>query len=96
MLANLFRKPLGAPMPPEALNELLTALTRRCGLDRKVTPHMLRHAFAGNILDAGGSVDELQSLLGHATLASTRPYLHPAAARLRAAVERVSRPRDDR
>ncbi|WP_433258593.1 tyrosine-type recombinase/integrase [Streptosporangium sp. CA-135522] len=47
VLVNLFRDPLGAPMRPGALNELLAALSRRAGLAREVHPHMLRQQRAG-------------------------------------------------
>jgi integrase/recombinase XerD len=93
VLVNLFREPIGAPMPPDAINDLIAAACRRADLDRAVTPHQLRHGFAGNIVDAGGSVDELQELLGHASVRSTQVYLHPDPARLRAAVDRVPSPR---
>jgi site-specific recombinase XerD len=43
-------------------------------------------------LDAGGSIDEVQELLGHASISSSQVYLHPAPERLRAAVERVALP----
>ncbi|WP_242882628.1 tyrosine-type recombinase/integrase [Actinomadura litoris] len=93
LLVNLFREPLGSPMPPDAINELIEALVRRSGLRRVITPHMLRHAFASNVADAGGVLDEIQMLLGHRSPASCDPYLHAAASRLRAAVDRVPSPR---
>ena len=90
VLVNLFHPPLGAPMPPGAVNELLAGLSRRAGLSRMVHPHLLRHCFASNVLDAGGALDEAQSLLGHASASSTQVYLHPSTDRLRAAVDRVA------
>jgi integrase/recombinase XerD len=90
VLVNLFREPLGAPMRPGALNELLAALSRRAGLARETHPHMLRHCFGSNILEAGGALDEAQALLGHASPASTQVYLHPSHDRLRRAVDRVA------
>jgi integrase len=93
VLVNLFRGPVGAPMPPDAVNGLIAAAGRRAGLARPVTPHQLRHAFGSNITDAGGAIDELQDLLGHASLSSTQVYVHPDPARLRAAVDRVPSPR---
>ena len=77
VLVNLLREPLGAPMRPGALNELLAALSRRAELAREVHPHMLRHCFGSNVLEAGGALDEAQALLGHASAASTQVYLNP-------------------
>lgn len=93
LLVNLFRAPIGAPMPPDAVNALITAAGRRGGLRRQVTPHQLRHAFGSNLADAGGTLDEIAALLGHASMSSSQVYLHPDPARLREAVERVPGPR---
>lgn len=93
VLVNLLRPPVGAPMRPGAVNELFTALCRRAGLGEAVVPHALRHAFAGNVLDAGGALDEVQQLLGHASPSSTQVYAHPAPQRFRQAVDRVPSPR---
>jgi integrase/recombinase XerD len=93
VFVNLFRPPVGAPMKPDAVNDLFAALSRRAGLAETVRPHALRHGFAGNVLDAGGTVDELQDLLGHASTSSTQVYVHPAPERLRQAVDRVGSPR---
>jgi site-specific recombinase XerD len=92
-LVNLFREPVGAPMRPDAINDLIAALCSRARLDRQVTPHQLRHAYGSNVVDAGGTIDEVQELLGHASMRSTQVCLHPDPARLRAAVERVPSPR---
>jgi len=93
VLVNLFREPAGAPVPPAAVNDIISAAARRAGLDRAVTPHQLRHAFGSNVADAGGAADEIQDLMGHRSLSSTQVYLHPDPARLRAAVDRVPSPR---
>jgi integrase len=89
VLVNLFREPRGAPMRPGRLNELLAELSRRGGLERALHPHQLRHGFATNVMEAGGTLDEAQLLLGHASIVSTQVYMHPSNERLRAAVERV-------
>lgn len=94
VLVNLFREPVGAPMRPDAVGELITAACVRAGLDRAVTPHQLRHACGSNLLDAGGTLDEAQDILGHASASSTQVYLHPDPARLRAAVDAVPSPRE--
>ncbi|MGW3832774.1 tyrosine-type recombinase/integrase [Streptomyces microflavus] len=93
LLVNLFRAPLGAPMPPAAIGELCDRLAKRAGLSRKVGPHMSRRAFGSNVSDAGGSMDEVQALLGQKHPSSPRPYVIPDKSRLREAIERVPSPR---
>lgn len=92
MLVNLFRAPLGAPMRPDAIGELLAAASRRAGLAQPVTPHQLRHAFGSNAVDAGCGIDVVAELLGHASVSSSQVYLHPDPDRLRAAVDLVPSP----
>jgi integrase len=94
LLVNLRREPVGAPMRPDAIGELLMALSRRAGLDEPVHPHQLRHAFGSNVSDAGGGIDVVADLMGHASIVSSRPYMHPDPARLRAAVDMVPSPRE--
>ena len=94
VLVNLFREPVGTPMRLDAVGELVAAASRRAGVVPALRPHQLRHAFASNILDAGGAIDEAQELLGHALASSTQVYAHPDPARLRAAVDAVPSPRE--
>jgi len=94
VVVNLFREPIGAPMRPDAVGELLAAASRRAGLPRAITPHRLRHAFGSNAADAGCGIDVLADLLGHASVSSSQVYLHPDPGRLRAAVDLVPGPRE--
>jgi integrase/recombinase XerD len=94
VLVNLFREPAGAPMPPDAINALVAAASRRAGLARRVTPHQLRHAMASNLADSGATLDEVAELIGHSSVSSSQVYVHPDPRRLRAAVERVGSPRE--
>ena len=93
VFVNLSRAPVGAPMRLDAVGELVAAAARRAGIDPPPRPHQLRHAFASNVLDAGGTLDEAQQLLGHASICSTQVYAHPDQGRLRAAVDAVPSPR---
>ena len=95
VLVNLSRGRIGGPMRPGALNELLEALSRRAGLDRRARPHMARHAFATNVSASGATLDEIRELLGHESFTASAVYLHPSPDRLREAVARVPVPRDD-
>ncbi|WP_235488066.1 tyrosine-type recombinase/integrase [Streptomyces roseoverticillatus] len=94
LLVNLFRPPYGHPVSPGAIGELCESLSKRAGLGRRVGPRMCRHAMASNVVDAGGTLDEVQVLLGQKNPESPRPYLHPSRSRLRAAIERVPSPRE--
>jgi site-specific recombinase XerD len=94
VVVNLFREPVGAPMRPDAIGELMTAASRRAGLEETLSAHRLRHAFASDVLDAGGGIDVVQDLLGHAAISSTQVYTHPDPSRLRAAVDLVPSPRE--
>lgn len=69
------------------LFQLLRALASRAGLDpEKVSPHVLRHAFATHLLEGGADLRVLQTLLGHADIATTQIYTHVDSARLVALV----------
>ncbi|CAN5596931.1 hypothetical protein BH20ACT17_BH20ACT17_02090 [soil metagenome] len=90
VFVNLFAKPRGAPMRYSRVSQLFGSLSRRAGLARAVTPHMLRHA-AGSALTAHGGLDVAQQILGHASITSTQIYVHASAERQRDAVERLAR-----
>ena len=73
----------------QAVGRLLKRLAVEAGLDpARVSPHVLRHAFASHLLAHGAELRAVQKMLGHADISTTQIYTHVLEERLRAVVLR--------
>jgi integrase/recombinase XerD len=68
----------GRPITPSAVEDICRITRRQHGIDKPVTPHSLRHAFAVHLLESGTDVRTIQLLLGHRSLNTTARYLRLA------------------
>ena len=77
----------GQPITVRTVQALVTRLAREAGIEKRVTPHVLRHTYATRLLDNGLNIREVQVLLGHSDVSTTMIYTHVNPAALRAKIQ---------
>jgi integrase/recombinase XerD len=80
---ELFLTRTGRPIDRHNLWRLVVKHAGRAGLNKKVTPHVLRHCFASHLLAGGADLRVVQELLGHVSVTTTQIYTHVDRSRLR-------------
>ena len=79
----LFLSRRGRPITRQTLWNRVVFWAKAAGISRAVTPHTLRHSFAGHLLAGGADLRAVQAMLGHADIATTQIYTHVTPERLR-------------
>ena len=70
-------------LSPRAVQRMLKTCAIKAGITRKVSPHVIRHSFATDLLSNGADLRSVQALLGHANIATTQIYTHVTDKHLR-------------
>lgn len=79
-----------APLTTRNIQKILKGAKIRAGIDKKATPHSLRHSFATHLLEGGTDIRMIQTMLGHSSLSTTQVYTHISSEQ----IKRVKNPFD--
>ncbi len=79
---EVFLSPRGLRLTRQAVFALVRRLAARAGIETALSPHGLRHAFATHLVERGADLRVVQTLLGHANIATTEVYTHLSRAHL--------------
>lgn len=80
---NVLAKQKSLRLTPRSVERIVKDYAVKAGISKKVTPHVIRHSFATDLLSNGADLRSVQALLGHANIATTQVYTHVTDKHLR-------------
>jgi site-specific recombinase XerD len=83
MFINISKNKQTGRLTPRSIERIVKEYAIKAGISKKVTPHVLRHSFATDLLSNGADIRSVQMMLGHANIATTQIYTHVTDAQLR-------------
>ncbi len=72
----VFLNHLGNKITRRGIEDILTKLIKKTSIDKKISPHMIRHSFATHLLNEGCDLESVQEMLGHESISATAIYTH--------------------
>jgi site-specific recombinase XerD len=72
----LFLNKSGNKLTVRGIRKILKKYLNECGINKKISPHDIRHSFATHLLQEGAGIREIQELLGHENISTTQIYTH--------------------